>query len=316
MINSIKINGIDINNFEIVTAYPDEYSYPIGTVTEYLKKYAGITLKSGVLSEASSENLIIVGPSSFSDGNVLKPYQTSISMKGTKILLSCSKQSSGESVVDMFIAKYLSGKGDISVNIPNGGQILYECDGLDWSLVPSNLSMQDRIVRSCKKLQQILEYDTDNGKPYTYEHMGFATTIDLAREADNRVLNCVIISNWVVKDLGLWDDSLFNILYDGTTGYQFESAECEKFMRANFDIINPGKTERELYEAGEILPGDIIFFKEHMQIYVDPKRAMDAGRGNTEHISCGSKFRFWLARNQCFDMVPGYIMRAKDASVF
>jgi len=317
VIDSIKINGIDIKDFEIATNDMYEYKYPIETLLNYLKKYAGVTLKTSTIAEATSENLIIIGSSRYDGGKKYNPYQTAIVMNGTKICLGCEKQSSAESVVDMFIAKYLSGTGNLDATIPNDGSILYEFDGIDWSVTPSNLSLQDKIVRSCKKLQQILEYDHDQGKYYTYQNHKYEKTIADARAKDNRTTNCVIILNWVAKDIGLWgDNGIFNIVYDGTCGYQFEGEACAAYCEEYFEIIPNTKTEHQLDDEGAILPGDVLFFSGHMSMFIDSERAMDAGRGVTENISVGSKFKFWLGPNQCYGMQPGFIMRAKDASVF
>ena len=131
------------------------------------------------------------------------------------------------------------------------------------SAKPSFYTIQDSIIMSCKKLQHVLEYDHSNGKyfTYNYEDQKWENTFAAARKANNRCVNCVILNNWALKDLGYWNSGIFNHTYDGNFGYTL-GGESKAFITANFDILNftpDGKTVQQLISENNLKPGDIIF---------------------------------------------------------
>jgi len=303
MINSIKINGKDIKNFAVVTTDLDRFAYPMKSLTRYLKKYAGITPKP---SKEGADGLILIGDDNCSQ------FESSISMDGNVLKLAATTQFSAENVVDRFIAEYLSKEGDIDIQIPNDGTILFKTLVPDWNVVPEKISLQDQMVRACLKIEHLREYDDARGLPFTYQHLKTCNkSIDRARFINNRTTNCVIAMNWVLKDTGLWHLGILNHVYDGTTGYAFEGVETEKAVLENFDILVINKPLREVKE--ELLPGDMIFFQDHNQVIVDTERALDGGRGNTDEIAVGSRFHHFVRENLYWGSTCGFIFRAKDA---
>ena len=130
----------------------------------------------------------------------------------------------------------------------------------------------------------------------------------------------MIADNWVFIDAGFFDHGIFNIVYDGTTGYMYEfgsdEGSAEWFCNENMEMLDfrsEGKSVRELYEDGRLYPGDVIFFQGHMQLTMPHLNAFDAGRMNTESVSTGSKFKMWAGENQYPHLSVGFILRDKQA---
>ena len=317
-IKSVTINGVNIRDYVIIVPNIANTSYGSagGVLQKYLEKYCASSLAMKRPGTEKAPHEIIIGNTSRSETKA-GVLTSRIYMKDGDIYLCGGSVSDCEQVVNMFISKYLSGSGDISVTIPDDGSVQYEWSDTDpeWP-VPANYTLQDQILMSCKKLQHYLEYDKAHGFSYTYENSGYVSTWKTARAQKNGKTNCVILFNWALKDLGLWDSGIINHLYNDTFGYTISSGKCTTCVNEMFDIIKIDQPEalRSLISKGQILPGDIIFFMNHNQIIIDDQRAFDGGSGNTGHSGQkGYAFERFIGGNPALGMKVGYIFRAKDA---
>lgn len=299
----LTINGIDLADFTIVSDRPSTYKYPMQTLSEYLAYHHSVNVPFCVLGSQTTGHYIYVGTNKKEYGT----FEAEILCSGGNVYLCAGSQSAGEQVVDTFIAKYLDGE-KINVQIAED-QSVYHTAEPDWSQVPADYNVRDLILRSCKKIQEFLEFDHAQGLYYTYQNSGYKSTVKDARSSGNRTTNCVIVMNWVLKDAGLYSSGTLNHKYDGTCGYTFSGGVADAVSKY-FEIIPvSGKSISQLAAEGNLQPGDVIFYQDHNQIIVDADRAMDAGRGNTEKVAVGSKFKCFLGPNPYLNSKPGYIFR-------
>jgi hypothetical protein len=306
---TVRLNGTDLREYRLVLAENarNEWYGADEILNGILFRYFGVRLSG------SGRREIVLG---YNGGG--KPY----GLFGAEIFSRYGNLYFGAGSVCMtlqsvyvFLARYLRpdpAGGDIDVDIP-GDAPVYAASGPDWSEVPEWLSLQDRIVRSCFKVEAYLQYDHSRGSFYTYQHNGYRSRLDLARAEDNRVTNCVITMDWVLKDVGLFDKGILNHTYDGTCGYTYGSDEVRRGCEAAFDIVPVDCTVRELAERGDLKPGDVMFFTDHNQIIVNDRTALDGGRGHCFVKAVGARFRWFVGENRCLDQQPGFLFRPKDA---
>lgn len=311
----LTVNGVDIEKYRIVVKSKsvDSYGSAATVLQHYLSRYRGYNVEIADEKAEPVQYEIFIGKSE-RNPEKYDLFTSQIFCRDGKIYLCGGNRSDCEQVVNAFIAKFLDGKNEVKIS--DDGEIAYISSGEpDWSKVPKCYTLQDKIVRSCKKIQHISEYDTYKGYKYTYKGSDYKSNFDDARMSLVLVTNCVIVMNWALKDTGLWKKGNLNHLYDGTCGYTFGSDECKKAMLDNFDILKipEGKTLRDLNNEGNLLPGDLIFFTNHNQIIIDGSRALDGGRGNTYEVSVGSEFKYFVGTNMYMGSHAGYIFRAKDA---
>lgn len=317
-ITSVKINGIDISEYQIVVASISNSSYgsPAMVLQDYLEFYCDTTVRLVNDKSAEMPHEIRIGKSARSS-ETLPKFSSKIYCKDGDIYICGGSISDCEQAVNVFICKYLDGSGDLDVKLKDDGSALYSHSGEpEWIMIPSHYTLQDQIVMTAKKIQHFLEYDHSKGLYYTYENSGYVNVFSSARAQGNRTTNCVIVSNWVVKDLGYWTEGIFNHTYDGNFGYKLPSGTGGTFIKENFEILDftpDGKTENQLLKENNLKPGDIIFFKDHNQVIVDADRALDGGRGNCEVAQVGAKFVRFLGPNKYLNTKVGYIFRPKDS---
>ncbi len=302
---SLKINGLGIEEYSLVLAENarNEWYGADEIFTGILEKYFGTGARGSGMRE------IVLG---YNGGK--KPYgqfESRIFGLYGNVYVGAGSVCAAIQAVYVLFARFLNGPGADAL-IPDG-ETVYSADAPDWESVPAFLSTQDRIVRSCFVVESYLQYDHSRGYEYTYQHHGFKTSLPKAREENDRVTNCVVTMNWVLKDAGIYSTSLLNHKYDGTCGYTYGSDEVREGCEKAFDIIPVDCTVGELDERGQLKPGDVIFFTDHNQIIVNGRTALDGGRGHCFDFRIGAKFRWFVGRNGCLRQSPGLIFRAKDA---
>jgi len=318
---TVKLNGVNIKEFTVVAKDIKEYDFPIYTITAFFAKYSGEALPVVNEAEICEGHKIILGGKKI-DGTDYSRFETEIWYKDGDLHLGCANATMAQKTIYTFIDQYFDDKNSIEVELTDGAVLFNSTEPDNWDDAnPADiLSIQDRILRSCYKLQAILEYEHSIGKYYTYQNHGYVYSVPEARETDNRTTNCVIADNWVLMDAGLITHGIYNIVYDGTTGYQFEMGTDEgsalKFFSENMKLIDmrpESISVRRLYNSGRLYPGDLILFQNHMQITLPHLCAFDAGRSNTEEVSRGSKFKWWAGPNPCPSCDIGFIFRDKNA---
>lgn len=298
------VNGVPLTDFSVVT--DDTLCYPARTLADYISSRRNIRIPVCSADSETTCHFIRIGR----NGKEYGDHESEIYAVNGNVYLGCGTQSSGEQVVDTFIARYLAGSKP-DVTIPEG-EAVYHTTVPDWSEIPADYTVRELIVRSSKKIQQYLEYDHSLGLFYSYQHKGYKSSLAEARESGIRTTNCVILMNWVLKDAGLYSGGIINHKYDGTCGYTSYS-EATDAISKYFDIIPVSeRSVSQLAGEGSLLPGDVIFFTDHNQIIIDNDRAMDGGRGNCEKVEVGSTFRLFLGKNPYPSMRPGFIFRAKE----
>ncbi len=317
----ITLNGLSLKKYTLVVPDKEEYELPIATAKRFFKKYCGVTIKVKDDASKVNGNKIVVGATK-ADGSEYTDFEAEIYTKDGDIYLGCKNTVTAQRALYAFFAKYLSDVDNLTPEIPDNQNSLYYTDEPNWDEAdPAILTIQDKIVRGCYKVEDILKFDTANGKPYTYQNHGYPDTIAEARETNNRTTNCVILGNWVMKDAGFYSTGIYNHTYDGTTGYQFESEECEAFFNENFEIIDMREKDipvEDLTKKGIVWPGDIIGYSNHNQMIMPCGYTSDAGRSsaNMETPQTGGKFNRWISPNPYGFCCVGFIIRAKDATKY
>ena len=170
-------------------------------------------------------------------------------------------------------------------------------------------TLQERILAQIIDFQKQLDKSISDGKKWKYANTGYSKSMEDAIKNGNRITNCVVLANWVFKSIGIWKSGIINHKYDGTIGYKFSTTECKKAVKEKFDIIKVNDTEKNLIKKGKLYPGDLVFFSDHIHIYVDENTAFDGGRNNCN----GKVFTTWLGKNNYLNAKAGYIIRAKGA---
>ena len=311
LLKNVNINGIPISSFRIASESRTAYQLPINTFKGYIQRYSGHTLEIGA---EGAEHLIVIGPSIHDSSKKYSAFQTEIYWKNGNLYLGAGSPSAAEQVIDTFFARYMGKAGNCTVTLKEG-EVVYSSTEPDWGERAEIMSDQDRVVRSCKKLQELLEFDALKGLYFSYKNSDYESTIAAARSKGNRKTNCVIVTNWVLKDAGFYTSGTFNQKYNGECGYVFSNDNCRKGILEHFDVIKAFRKVSDLRKTGDLYPGDVIVFSslEHMQTIVDMNNAMDGGRSNCFEHAVGSNFRWFLGSNNFFSATAGYIFRAKDA---
>jgi len=313
---SLSINGVKIQEFSIVVSNVKKFDLPIYTLTRFISRYSGISLSSFAESNTPGGHKIIIGGTK-ADGSAYGTFETEIWYKDGDLHLGCASATMAQKTIYTLIDQYLSKLGNVEVTIPDDGSSQFFSDKADnWDDAdPKNfLSIQERIVRGCYKLQSILEWDHSQGKYFTYENTGYKATIAESRNA-NRTTNCVIVGNWVMKDAGFYSEGIYNHKYDGTFGYSFSKGSADFFSKymTVIDVRSEKKSVQQMYKEGRLYPGDIIGFESHNQTILPHFNAFDGGRGDNTEGSTGSKFKRWVGANPYPSMTVGFIFRANDA---
>lgn len=170
------------------------------------------------------------------------------------------------------------------------------------------LTLQEKILKTCNDFQSLVPKHN-----WSYDNSGYKATIDTAINDKVYKTNCVVLVNWVLKKIGLYSTGLLNHKYDGTIGYTYSNDTVKKAITSKFNIIKTNDTVSTLIKNKKLYPGDILFFSDHMQIYIDDTTAFDGGRNNCKPQQVGGKFNCWLGKNNCLSKKVGYVIRAKDA---
>lgn len=168
-------------------------------------------------------------------------------------------------------------------------------------------TLQEKIVSKAKYFQTLFEEAKKEKNYWYYANSGYENTYEEAVLKPNLKTNCVILVNWIYKSLGLWKKGLINHRYDGTSGYKLTTDEVKNAVQKNFKIISVNKKLSKLIKLGKVNPGDMIIFKDHVQLIIDNKQAFDGGRNNCN----GLKFRKWIGPNNYLNATPSYIIRPK-----
>ncbi len=315
-ISSATINGVKLSDFTVIVDNTEAWQLPLYTITDFFRKYCGITLETQ--TEYRSGHKIVLGGNK-SDESAYGRFETEIWFGDGNLHIGCANATMAQKVIYTFIHQYFKPDGSVDIILPSDGTAKFNSSAADdWDDANPEkiLTIQDRIIRSCYKLQAILEYDTAQGKPFTYENKGYEATMAAARLNDNRTTNCVIVGNWAMKDAGFYTSGIYNHKYDGTFGYSFSGGSAD-FFNENFyvtDVRSQKKSVSKMVEDGELLPGDIIGFESHNQTILPLGCAFDGGRGlNTSRPAAGADFLRWVGANPYPTMVVGFIFRSKDA---
>ena len=302
---NVTLNGVALGGYKVTVAENENCGWygAADILTHYVKKYYGIDMVGTIEGRE-----IVVGHWAS------KKFDSKIYFKDNKLFLAAGSVITAVQTVYAFFGKFLADGQDTDIVLPEDGTPVYETREPDWTLIPSVLTLQDKIVRSCFKMEAYLQYDHANGLMYSYQHLKTPGTIEEARETGNRTTNCVITMDWVLKDVGLFRHGILNHTYDGNCNYDYSTDEVKEACEKNFDIIQTNNlTEDELSAIGNLKPGDIIFFTDHNQIIVNKKAALDGGRGHCLSYSVGATFYEFVGRNPYNDAHPGFLFRAKDA---
>jgi len=320
--SAVTLNGVDIKDYTIVADSLTKYDLPVYTLTDFFSKYCNKSISAVATENAKDGHKIIVGGKK-ADGTDYTQFETEIWYKDGNLHLGCANATMAQKTIYTFIDQYFNAAGAITIDIPADGSAQFhstEADNWDDADPVDIISIQDRIVRSCYKCQAILELDHSVGKKFTYENHYYEYSIADARAKNNRTTNCVIVCNWVFMDANLFNHGIFNIVYDGTTGYQYEMGTDEgsayKFCQENMqmiDMTSANMSVRGQYEEGELYPGDTLFFNGHMQTILPHMNAFDAGRMNTVGVATSSPFKRWVGDELYSSLLIGFILRANDA---
>ncbi len=316
VITRVTINGTELKDFTIVLDSLKIWELPDYTLKTFFTKYCGVRLNSKASSAVGDGHKIIIGGKK-ADGSTPSRFETEIYFKDGDLHLCCLTPTMAQKVIYTLIDQYLDKSGTVEVVLEEGVPQFNSTEADNWDDAdPADfLSIQDRICRSCYKLQAILEYDKTQGIYFTYANSGYKSTVAEARRTGIRSTNCVILGNWAMKDAGFYTSGSYNHKYDGTFGYVF-STGCADFFNKYFDVIDVRERNTNmpaLIASGEILPGDIIGFKDHNQTALPLGYAMDGGHGFCLESGQGARFDNFIGPNPCKKTIVGFIIRAKDA---
>ena len=315
-LTGVSINGTPLSEFTVTASNPKTWELPIYTLTDFFTKYAGITLKSASAGTAADGPQIVLGGTK-ADGSAYGKFETELYFLDGDLHLGCANPTMAQKVIYTLIDQYLDKPGQAELNFPEGQALHASAAGDNWDDADPNkfLSVQDRVIRSCYKLQAILEWDLAQGISYTYENSGYKGTIAEARKTGIRCTNCVILGNWAMKDAGFYTSGIYNHTYDGSFGYTF-SGGASAFFAEYFDVIDVRDRNiniSTMWSKGELLPGDIIGYKDHNQTILPLGYAMDGGHGNCTQSGPGAPFARFVGPNPCKGTIVGFVFRAKDA---
>jgi len=308
------INGISIEDFQIIVPDKEEWKLPLYTITRFFSKYCAAELETGCPKCAREGHKIILGGTK-ADGSEYAQFETEVYFKDGDLHLGAACQAVVQKSIYTLIQMFAK---SASLVLEDEKAYFNSTDASNWDDADPKdlLTAQDRIVRGCFKLETILQYDHANGDFFTYRNHDYTYSIAEGREKGIRYTNCVIVGNWVLIDAGFYNKGIYNHVYDGRFDYQFENG-VGPFFEENFnvfDIRDKGMSIAEADKQGITKPGDIIGFESHNQTTLPFGYAFDAGRGlNTERPETGAKFLRWVGPNPYPSMHVGFIIRAKDA---
>ena len=332
-----RINGVNLKDFAIYTPGKKAYELPINTAFRYFSRYCGLDMKY-TNSQTDGHELIIGGTKP--DGTEYGKFEIGIWYKDGDLHLGCANPTMAEQVLNVFFAKYLSTETVADLQFPEDGTQVYSLNQPDnWDDAdPKFLTIQDKIVRGCYKLECILQYDTANGHPFTYQgDVGWRETIALSRAENgpkNRTVNCVILGNWVLKDAGFFADEngvegIYNHTYPGNSNYDgtpgwttTKGTQCETWFAENMIVTRVYEEHKNvvtLTKEGKIYPGAIIGFLTHNQTVLPLGYAFDGGRFSSNMVKAetGGEFKRWVGPNPCgTGQTVGYVVQAKDAEAW
>lgn len=173
--------------------------------------------------------------------------------------------------------------------------------------------LSEQIIDSLKKFQKQLVEDKKNGIYWTYQHKGYEKYYSRALSKDNRTLNCVILVNWALRDIGLIDTGLLNHK-NGKPKYG--SPQTKNTIKENFDVIKMNDTQKNLAKMGLLKRGDILIHNGHMSVFLkykdDKVYCYDGGRGNCNGYYEGARFNRFFGRSPYENMVVNYVVREKE----
>ena len=313
-LGSLTINGIPLKDFRIVIPERGSYEIPQRALVSFFNRYAGITLPVSSTAAEPSEHEIVIGIGNRAPGKKYGTFETEIYWKDGRLYLGAGSPSAASQVIDTFLKKYVDGGIRTDIQLSEG-ETVYSSQKPDWGEAPAILSDQDKILRSCRKIQELLEYDHSNGRYYSYKGSGYESSIAAARANNNRLTNCIIVANWVLKDAGFYSSGNLNTTYDSSYGYVMPTDDCRRGIKEHFEIIRGGKTLAQLKAEGNLYPGDVIIYSgvDHMNIFYYDGLAMDGGRGSTREKAVGSIFNYFLGPERYNTYTASWIFRAKDA---
>ena len=328
-IPSVTINGVSLQDYTVSVPNVSTYNQPLYTASRYFSKYCGTSVRTAATASATGHQIVLTPYKP--DGTKYGQFETAIYYKDGNLCLGCANETGAQQVLYTFFAKYLNSAGAKNLTIPTA-ETYANNQGDNWDNAnPALLTDQDKIVRSCYKLESILQWDKSKGKYFTYQGPdGYKQTIAESRTTTetkkNRTTNCVIVGNWVMKDAGFYNSGIYNHTYSGNASYDAgqpgwtttKDSTCKTWFANNAVVTkvwDENKGVAALTAEGRILPGDIIGFRDHNQTILPNGYAFDGGRfaSNMEQAKTGGKFNRWVGPNPCPGTRVGFIVRTKDA---
>lgn len=174
----------------------------------------------------------------------------------------------------------------------------------------------ETILSKMAGYQKQFDKDKKDGKKWTYKTSGHSKRFTDAVKDNNRVLNCSLLVQWALRDLGLLDNSRFWGKVHGTL--TFRETSKEQILK-HFDLIDVAgkKTVNQLIKSGNLKPGDIVSYWDvlHMNIYAGNNKWYDGGHANCSGQGEGAVFKTWFGTVPYGSSKVGCILRRKNQTI-
>lgn len=178
------------------------------------------------------------------------------------------------------------------------------------------LSLVEKFIAKCKEFSNIVKQDKADGKPWKYYNNSHRSepTFDATRKANKRYTNCMGGVTFAMKAAGVpssalqWYGSIGKIVWLTANAKK----DCQKYFK--IISINGKKTVKQLYDSGELLPGDVLTYMTmaHTNAYIGSGKSFDAGHFFCEGSGEGAIYKKWVGNLAHSNKKVAYILRLKD----
>ena len=173
----------------------------------------------------------------------------------------------------------------------------------------------DKFIEALGDMNKTMKADIAAGHQWKYYNAKKRNkTFAAARKAKNYITNCASGVDWGLKIAGVPESALN--WYGGIGKIVWVKGDAKAQAKKYFDIIEikGKKTVYQLYNANELVPGDILTYMNftHTNAYYGNKKSFDSGHAYCTGSGEGAVFKKWIGNLASGNAKVAYILRLKS----
>lgn len=177
------------------------------------------------------------------------------------------------------------------------------------------LTYAKQFIGALQYMDVVMHEDLADGHVWRYSNGSLkkSSTFELTRKRGQYAVNCVDGVQWGMRMVGATCCSWYG-QEGGNIQWLNDHAKADVEKRFNLIHVGGKKTVRQLLDAGELKPGDILTYvsMSHTNAYLGKKKSFDSGHAHCTKSGEKAPFYCFIGPLTCGSQKVGWIMRWKE----